>query len=122
MHARRFTASEGSAWREAPDPHTADQQVVVDVTAAGLCHTDVSHIRSGGAHLPFTPMTLGHEICGTISAPGPRAESGELAGPAGPGSGRDGGYAERVLAFADELVTVPDGVDDLAAAVATEPG
>lgn len=65
--------------RNLPDPVPEGSQVVVDVTHCGLCHSDL-HFHDGyigmgggtklglqsiGANLP---LTLGHEICGRISA------------------------------------------------------
>ena len=64
---------------DAPAPH--GRQVVVDIKACGLCHSDV-HLHDGyfdlgdGAKVDATrivnpPRTLGHEIVGIVSAVGP---------------------------------------------------
>jgi D-arabinose 1-dehydrogenase-like Zn-dependent alcohol dehydrogenase len=68
--------------RERPRP--AGEEVLVKVDAAGVCHSDV-HLRDGffdlgggkrltaaqyGAKLP---MTLGHEVAGTVAELGPQA-------------------------------------------------
>ena len=67
------------AVREIPD--LPDKAVLVKVTAAGLCHSDL-HIKKGfmdlgeRGKLTFTqrgaqlPLTLGHEIAGTVEATG----------------------------------------------------
>jgi len=72
-----------------PIPEPAGTEVLVRVTAAGLCHTDL-HIWEGsydlgggkrltlaerGIHLPITPS---HEICGDIAAVGPLASDALL--------------------------------------------
>lgn len=114
-----------------PDPEPGPGQVVVDVKAAGLCHSDVGIIEGPG--LPWIakrPIVLGHEVGGVISAIGPEV-SGRAIGdrvtigylkppPWGPGLGRDGGYAEKTIIYAEEIVEVPDEVSMVHAAVATD--
>ena len=71
--------------RDYPNPEPEGTQVLVRVTACGVCHSDV-HIRDGyfdlgngqrinmaerGLKLPFT---LGHEVVGVVAALGPDAE------------------------------------------------
>jgi D-arabinose 1-dehydrogenase-like Zn-dependent alcohol dehydrogenase len=66
---------------ECTAPTPTGRQVVVDVKACGLCHSDI-HLHDGyfdlgdGAKIDATrivnpPRTLGHEIVGTVSAIGP---------------------------------------------------
>ncbi|MFB9375867.1 S-(hydroxymethyl)mycothiol dehydrogenase [Kineococcus gynurae] len=50
-----------------PDPGPGE--VVVDVAACGVCHTDL-HYREGGISQDY-PFLLGHEAAGTIAAVGP---------------------------------------------------
>ena len=52
---------------ERRDPRPDD--VVIDIAAAGICHSDIHTIRNewGSAHFP---LTVGHEIAGTVSAVG----------------------------------------------------
>ena len=124
----------------APAPGAGD--VVVKVTAAGLCHTDL-HFLSGLLDLGVAPLTLGHEIVGRIEAVGegvPRERIGErvvLHYYVGCGACRfclrgeenlcdalraehgfvtDGGFAERVRAPARNAVPLPAHVSDLDAA------
>jgi len=54
-----------------PDPGPGE--VVVDVLACGVCHTDL-HYREGGIGSDF-PYLLGHEAAGTVSAIGPDVTS-----------------------------------------------
>ena len=49
-----------------PDPGPHD--VIVDVKACGVCHTDL-HYREGGINDAF-PFLLGHEAAGVVSAAG----------------------------------------------------
>jgi D-arabinose 1-dehydrogenase-like Zn-dependent alcohol dehydrogenase len=75
--------------REYPTPTPRGTEVLLRVTAAGICHSDL-HINDGffdlgdgrkaelgklGASLP---LTLGHEIVGVVEALGPDAEGVEL--------------------------------------------
>lgn len=52
---------------ERRDPRETD--VVIDIKAAGICHSDIHTIRNewGEAHFP---LTVGHEIAGVVSAVG----------------------------------------------------
>ncbi|GAB2855131.1 hypothetical protein GCM10022221_63310 [Actinocorallia aurea] len=58
---------------EVPDPVPGAGEVVVDVRTSGLCHSDISIMQHPAAKqaLPFTPLALGHEIAGVVSAVGP---------------------------------------------------
>ena len=49
-----------------PDPGPGE--VVVDITACGVCHTDLTY-REGGINDEF-PFLLGHEAAGTVEAVG----------------------------------------------------
>ncbi len=58
---------------EIPIPEPKRGEVLVRVTACGVCHTDLHVIKD---ETPFpTPAVLGHEITGTIEALGPGLES-----------------------------------------------
>lgn len=123
-----------------PEPGLDD--VLVRVTAAGLCHTEL-HFLSGLLDLGVAPLTLGHEIVGRIERVGagvPAARVGErviLAYYVGCGGCphclrgdehlcdalraeygffTDGGFAEYVRAPARNAVRLPDHVSDEAAA------
>src|SRR5690625_5065401 len=50
-----------------PDPGPGE--AVVDISACGVCHTDL-HYRQGGINDEF-PFLLGHEAAGTVEAVGP---------------------------------------------------
>ncbi|ASO19774.1 S-(hydroxymethyl)mycothiol dehydrogenase [Actinoalloteichus hoggarensis] len=53
-----------------PDPGPGE--VVVDIAACGVCHTDL-HYRQGGINDEF-PFLLGHEAAGTVEAVGEGVE------------------------------------------------
>jgi S-(hydroxymethyl)mycothiol dehydrogenase len=56
---------------EVPDPGPGE--VLVDVAACGVCHTDL-HYREGGINDDF-PFLLGHEAAGTVAAVGPDVDA-----------------------------------------------
>lgn len=113
------------------DPTPSEGEVVVDIKAAGLCHTDISFIDGDVPGMPtHVPIVLGHEVAGVISAVGAGVSGfaiGDRVGLApvghfGPGVGRDGGYAEKTRATVEELVPVPPHVTFAQAAAATDSG
>jgi S-(hydroxymethyl)glutathione dehydrogenase/alcohol dehydrogenase len=53
---------------ELQDPQPRHGEVLIDVAACGVCHTDL-HIHDGAVPFPL-PMVLGHEIAGTVRATG----------------------------------------------------
>ncbi|MEE4024285.1 alcohol dehydrogenase catalytic domain-containing protein [Gordonia sp. PKS22-38] len=57
----------GPQLREVPVPTPSGAEVLVAVEAAGLCHTDIRTVESGSELFGYElPMTLGHEVCGTV--------------------------------------------------------
>ena len=47
-----------------------EEEVLVKVDAAAICHTDLSFVS--GDRPKGMPMVLGHEACGTVAECGPR--------------------------------------------------
>jgi 2-desacetyl-2-hydroxyethyl bacteriochlorophyllide A dehydrogenase len=103
--------------QELEEPRPGRGEVKVAIRAAGICHSD-AHYRQGGRVHP--PLTLGHEIAGTIDvvgegvtapAPGQRVALHYLL-PDGAmlGKERDGGYAEKIVVPADNCLPIPDEV------------
>jgi propanol-preferring alcohol dehydrogenase len=70
VRALQYAAS-GLQLTEVPDPEPGPGEVVLDVLAAGLCHSDLTVMdRPAEAH-PFTlPLVLGHETVGVVSQVG----------------------------------------------------
>jgi propanol-preferring alcohol dehydrogenase len=50
-------------------PEIGENDVLVRIKAAGICHTDV-HYRSGNSPVQSLPRTLGHEIAGIVEQVG----------------------------------------------------
>lgn len=74
----------GQAWRmleagkplkrcnlEIPDPGSGE--AVVQVAGCGVCHTDLGFLYGGVRTRVKPPLTLGHEVAGTVVAAGPGA-------------------------------------------------
>lgn len=55
--------------QEVPVPQPGPGDVLVEVRAAGICHSDV-HYRNGTSPVHPLPLTLGHEVAGVVSAVG----------------------------------------------------
>jgi propanol-preferring alcohol dehydrogenase len=54
-----------------PIPSAGEEDVLVRVRAAGICHSD-AHYRAGRSPMGDLPITLGHEIAGEVEWVGPR--------------------------------------------------
>src|SRR5829696_495956 len=121
-----------------PEPEPGPGQLALDVTACGVCRTDL-HIFDGELAEPKLPLVLGHQIVGRVIGAGPgtdRFSEGERVGVPWLGwtdgtcrycrSGRenlcehvrftgydiDGGYAERAVADERYCFPLPGGMPD----------
>lgn len=57
-----------------PLPEPGPSDVLVRVRAAGICHSD-AHYRAGKSRVHPLPLTLGHEVAGTVEATGKEVKS-----------------------------------------------
>ncbi|MBA8827667.1 propanol-preferring alcohol dehydrogenase [Saccharopolyspora lacisalsi] len=65
------TVGEPPEVREVAAPEPGPGQVLLEVTAAGLCHSDIAVMSWSAEQYPFPlPMTLGHEGAGRVAALG----------------------------------------------------
>ena len=51
---------------EIPVPELSEGEVLVEVAGCGVCHTDLSYFYEGTPTVSEPPITLGHEISGTV--------------------------------------------------------
>src|SRR5213593_4459425 len=127
---------------DVPRPEPGPGQVLIAVSACGVCRTDL-HIFDAELANPKLPLVLGHEIVGTVLATGPgagRFARGERVGVPWLGwscgecrycrTGRenlcdrarftgyqiDGGYAEYAVADERFCFSIPEGYSDVDAA------
>jgi NADPH:quinone reductase len=91
-----------------PTPEPGPGQARVHVAAAGVNFIDI-YQRSGQYKVQL-PFALGSEGAGTIEAIGPEVTGLSIGQPVA-WAGVPGSYASHVLAAAQRLVPVPDGVD-----------
>ncbi len=130
------------ALAERPDPRPGSGEVIVEVAAAGICGTDL-HIYDG-EYATDVPVTMGHEVSGTVTELGDGVDPGWLGARvvtetyyatcglcelcrAGRinlcpdrrsiGTHVDGGFAPRVLLPARGLHRIPDWLDASVAAL-----
>ncbi len=54
--------------KEIPVPDLAQGEVLVEVAGCGVCHTDLGYFYDGVPTVEKPPLTLGHEISGTVVA------------------------------------------------------
>src|SRR6267378_277099 len=50
---------------EIPVPEIGASDVLIRVAACGICHSD-AHYRAGISKIDNLPLTLGHEVAGTV--------------------------------------------------------
>jgi propanol-preferring alcohol dehydrogenase len=128
---------------EVPVPTPGPGQVLVNVKASGVCHTDLHAADGDWPVKPKLPLIPGHEGVGPVAAVGPGVtdiKEGDLVGvpwlwsacgscefcrtgwetlclqQKNGGYGVDGGYAEYVLAAAPYVGKLPAGTDLVAMA------
>ncbi|OCA94620.1 zinc-binding dehydrogenase [Actinobaculum suis] len=119
---------------EVPEPKAGPGEVVIDMKAAGLCHSDVGLLEDEGwlSLLAKTPITIGHENAGVVAEVGEGVTDFQVGdrvgvcptadGVGAPGYGFDGGFAPKMAVDARALVPLPDGVDFANGAAATDAG
>lgn len=118
------------ALNEVPEPEPGAGEIVVEVKAAGICHSDVSFLDGTlTGLLPFRPITLGHEIAGVVTATGAGAGRFSVgdrvvipAAIEGPGTSSNGGFQPLVPVHERLVVPLPDGIAWDQAAAATDAG
>lgn len=134
MKAWQFTNThEPLVLNEVEEPSASAGGVVVDVKAAGLCHSDVGMLEDEEwlVTLAKRPITLGHEVAGVISEVGEGVTDWKVGDRVGlcpttsagaPGYAFDGGFAPKVAVDQEALVRIPDNVSYLYGAAGTDAG
>jgi NADPH2:quinone reductase len=105
---------------DAPEPAPGRGQVLIAVTFAGVTFVETLVRGGNGPFVVELPMILGNGVGGVVAAVG-AGVSATLAGTRVISStGGSGGYAERAVVEAENLIEVPDGValDDAVALLA----
>jgi propanol-preferring alcohol dehydrogenase len=129
-----------------PRPEPGAGEILVRMETSGLCHTDIHAAHGDWPVKPAVPFVPGHEGVGIVIGHGPGVTSPQLGqrvaipwlgwacgecewcikgwetlcpNQVNTGYGRDGTYAELVVASAKYVVLVPHGIDPLDAAPLT---
>lgn len=129
-------------WAERPDPDPGPGEVVLEVEACGVCHTELDEIEGRASPASF-PRIPGHQVVGRVVGAGAGVaglDEGARVGVAwifsacgscrfcragrenlcpefrGTGCDADGGYAELMLAPAAFVHPLPAGLSSVAAA------
>ncbi|MBA0127787.1 zinc-binding dehydrogenase [Haloechinothrix sp. YIM 98757] len=124
VQVQRFGSPEVLELVELGDPEPAEGEVVIDVAAADVMFLDAL-LRSGWGKEYFPvqpPYVPGNGVAGRVTRAGAGVDPGWVGtevitetGPRDPETGAPtaplGGYAERAVAAAADLLPVPDGVD-----------
>ncbi|MHC5036314.1 MAG: zinc-dependent alcohol dehydrogenase family protein [Planctomycetota bacterium] len=127
---------------ERPDPVPGPGEILVKVSACGVCHTELDEIE-GRTPPPRFPVVPGHQVVGKVAGAGPGAgafQRGDRVGIAwiysacgtcrfcrageenlcphfrATGRDADGGYAERMAVPEGFAFPIPEGFSDLEAA------
>ncbi len=103
---RRHGAPEVLQVEERPDPTPGPGEVLIDVRAAGINFADVMARLGLYAAAPKPPVVVGYEVAGTVAALGPGVDTVAVGDRVMAGT-RFGGYAERVVTRADNVVPLP---------------
>ena len=127
---------------ELPKPVIGDEEILVKISACGVCHTELDEIE-GRTPPAKLPVILGHQVVGIVSDRGKRTRKFEIGARVGIGwinyacgrcpacisenenlcsdfraTGRDvpGGYAEYLAIAEDFAFAIPDVFSDVQAA------
>ncbi|OIK28641.1 NAD(P)H-quinone oxidoreductase [Streptomyces malaysiense] len=110
---------EALVWDEVPDPVAGEGEVLVDVTASAVNRADVLQRQGFYNPPPGASPYPGLECSGRIAAVGPGV-SGWAVGDEVCALLAGGGYAQKVVVPAGQLLPVPAGVDLVRAAALPE--
>lgn len=120
---------------EVPKPTAEAGEVILEIRAAGLCHSDVGAMEDPGwlNFITKRPVVFGHEIAGVVCEVGAGVTEFEVGdrvgvcptariGVGAPGYVRDGGFTYFHRAIPTDLVKMPDGLSFELAALGTDAG
>ncbi|MCP9212682.1 NAD(P)H-quinone oxidoreductase [Streptomyces cucumeris] len=110
---------EALLWAEVPDPVPGEGEVLIDVVAGGVNRADLLQRQGVYPPPPGASGYPGLECSGRIAAVGPGA-TGWTVGDEVCALLAGGGYAERVVVPAGQVLPVPEGVDLVTAAALPE--
>lgn len=122
---------------ERSEKDLSDGQVEIEVMYCGICHSDLSMLNNEWGMSSY-PLVAGHEVIGTVSRVGASVDSALIGKHVGLGwqsgycghckschtadqnlcaqaqgtiIGRDGGFADKVVADVASVIEIPNGMD-----------
>ena len=119
--------------RELDEPTPGPGEALLEIKAAGLCHSDVGMLTDPTwlQTLAFRPIVIGHEVAGVVTAVGEGVTEVKVGDRVGvcptatggaPGYARHGGFTYKHVAPAADLVPMPEGLSFELAALGTDAG
>ena len=114
-----------------PTPKPAPGRVIIDVKAAGICHSDVGIMEDEKwlANMKELPVVPSHENAGVIASVGEGVTEWKVGDRVAvwpmaefPGYMVDGAWEEQASIGTESLIRIPDGVTFAQAAAATDAG
>jgi propanol-preferring alcohol dehydrogenase len=127
---------------EMPDPHPGEGEILLQVSACGVCHTEIDEIEGRTPPLEF-PIIPGHQVVGKVVELGPKVKNRKVGERVGVGwiyhacgkchycltdrenlcsdflaTGRDrhGGYAQYMCVPEEFALPIPEEIEDIYAA------
>ena len=127
--------------REMEEPHLNEKEVLIQIVAAGICHSDLLMVNWGPIiekeYHPALPLVMGHEFSGKVLEVGSQVDGFEVGGPVvvNPiltcghcayclegkqqvcshrtllGFQANGGFAERISVRAENVYKLPENID-----------
>ena len=113
-----FSAIEDLVYSETEIPSIKDNEVLIDVTAAGVNFPDGLLVQGLYQLKPELPFIPGSEVCGNIRSVGEKVRDLSI-GQRVIGICRLGGYAEKVAIPANQVMPIPEQIDQREAAALT---
>lgn len=110
-----FCEPEGLTLEEIADPIPGANEVLIDIHATGINFPDCLMIAGKYQSQPPLPFSPGGEVAGQIAAVGQGVGNWQV-GDLVIASVGHGGFAQRIVARADRLRLIPEGMDMLTAA------
>ncbi|PZG19624.1 zinc-binding dehydrogenase [Nonomuraea aridisoli] len=112
---RRYGGPEALVVEEVPDPVPGAGQVLVEVEVAGITFVETQVRADRGPRRVELPAVLGNGVAGTVSAAGDGVDPALVGTRVVTTLGGLGGYAERAVAAAGDVIAVPGELSSEAA-------
>ena len=110
MVVKQFGAPEQMSLEDLPAPEPGPEEVLIEARAIGVNFPDLLVIEGKYQNLPELPFSPGKEVSGVVRAVGPGVENGPKVGERVMAQVEHGAYREQVLAEANNVAVLPEGI------------